>query len=134
MSRRTTFHADREVEELPAEIDGRAVLIDGAVKLAGDIWPGCRQTWTSPEELPTVDIGIVSVSVSAATDAATLDAIDLTPELRAVGERTIRAWIEAHEDELSREILEDADERAAAAMDAAIDRRIDERRERGFCR
>lgn len=134
MTRLTKWGDTRTFEQIDAVIDGRAVLIEADCELAGEIGSGCRQTHDSPAEPPSVDFGVVSVAIRAVSDAETLEDLALTPEVIASAVGSVRSYVEGHTDQIARDILADEREAAEAAMWDAVDRAINERRERGLCR
>lgn len=120
------------LEELEGVWAGRAVLIDVQYEAWGEVTPECPQTHWDPGEPSHLDIVDETFEVERVVDVESDTEVELTAELKAYAVEQATAYVKAHREAIDERWARDCVDAAEGAYWDAVDRAIDERKERGL--
>lgn len=126
----TTY--EQALEEVEGVWDGRAVLIDLKYEATGDVTPEVRQTMSDPGEPSHLEIDEETFTPERVVDVETGDELELTDALKAYAVQQAEAYVKTHREQIDERWSQECADSAEGAYWDAVDRAIDERKERGL--
>lgn len=123
---------EQALEEIDGTWAGRAVLIDVKYEASGDVTPEQRQTMSDPGEPAHIEIVDETFTPERVVDVESGDDVELTDDLKAYAVQQAEAHVKAHRDAIDERWSQECGDAAEGAYWDAVDRAIDERKERGL--